>query len=303
MIEVAVRHWAFTFNGYGEVDERLVREMSLRPSILVLVCGRERGESGNAHLQGHLGLSAPSRLAAVRLLLPRAHWTPARDVERSIVYCRKGGDMVVDVDKRKPGRRTDIEGLVAALEEGGLPQAKRECPQVLIRYPAGAKLLVSLQDCPDRDDFRVICFIGPAGCGKSRAARTYNPYTWTSGADWFDGYSGENTILLDDFLGSDSGLSLGLFLRIADRGKLRLPVKGGFIVARHTTLVITANTSPIGWYPKANVGAIARRTYEDMGTTYTHPTPFPMASTEDTEECIEPAQSQTAAQSSDTQAP
>lgn len=277
----AVRHWAFTLNNFGDVDVAIISDLSVRADILVCVAARERGEGGTPHIQGHLGFQTPRRLPAVRILLPRAHWTQARSVDHSIEYCRKDGDMIIDIDKRTPGKRTDLSQLVEALESGGLPEAKRVCPEVLIRYPAGAKLLVSLQDCPARDDFRVMCFIGPAGCGKSLAARTYNPYTWTRG-DWFDGYNGESTILLDDFLGSHSGLSLSLFLRLADRGALRLPCKGGFIVAKHSLLVITANSPPMCWYPEANVGAIERRTINDLGTLYMHPTPFPTAAVQNT---------------------
>lgn len=274
---MAIRHWAFTLNNYGSVDIELLRTLSETDTVQVMVVGREVGESGTPHLQGHIGFSAPRRMSAVRALFAgrNPHLEPARDVEASIRYCRKSGDVAIDIDKRSPGRRTDIERLICALDEGGLMQARQDCPQVLIRYPAGAKLLCSLADCPDRNDFRVLCFIGPAGCGKSMAARTYSPYSWTSGGDWFDGYNGEATILLDDFQGDKSGLTLGLFLRLADRGQLRLPIKGSMVVARHTTLIITSNNAPHTWYPMAHMDAIDRRTWRDLGTTYTHPQEYP----------------------------
>ena len=43
---------------------------------------------------------------------------------------------------------------------------------------------------------------GPTGCGKSRwAYETYpDAYTWTDDKDWQDCYSGQETIIIDDFI-------------------------------------------------------------------------------------------------------
>ena len=66
--------------------------------------------------------------------------------------------------------------------------------------------------------------------------------------EWWDGYEGEKTILIDEY---DSQVSLPRLLNILDGYQLRLPIKGGFTYARWTKVIITSNIDPREWHPNA----------------------------------------------------
>lgn len=103
---------------------------------------------------------------------------------------------------------------------------------------------------------RVIVLWGPSGAGKTYAAINYiaggNNYyiaecPSTKGSKlWFDGYEGQKTLILDDF--DSSFCEYRYLLRVLDKYKLKIEVKGSFAWAQWTTVVITSNTQPSDWY-------------------------------------------------------
>lgn len=99
----------------------------------------------------------------------------------------------------------------------------------------------------------VTVIVGPAACGKSyfvQQKRKDDAYWIQPPAPgqqvWFDGYKGQDTIVLDDFFG---WMSFNFLLRLLDRYPLPLPVKGSTVDARHREVIITCNRPPWEWYP------------------------------------------------------
>lgn len=64
---------------------------------------------------------------------------------------------------------------------------------------------------------------------------------------WFDGYSGQLLILLDDY--GHPGMDINLLKQLLDRYPMRLPVKCGSVVHYAAIIVITTNQEPRDWYP------------------------------------------------------
>ena len=96
------------------------------------------------------------------------------------------------------------------------------------------------------------------------------------GSIWFDGYTGQETIITDDFSHRDYKLSY--LLRLLDRYAMTLPIKGGMIA---NNIIITSNYSPHSLYTGADClehrNALFRRinTYkgyisQDIQKTYTN---------------------------------
>lgn len=86
-------------------------------------------------------------------------------------------------------------------------------------------------------------------------------YAWVnckSGSEWFDGYTGQNIVLFDDF---DSGqCSYRLLLKLLDRYPLSVQVKGGCVNWRPRIVYITSNRDPSMWYTEEpNIDALLRR--------------------------------------------
>ena len=82
---------------------------------------------------------------------------------------------------------------------------------------------------------------GPTGCGKTKSAFETDPNLYKiegSQLNWFDGYEGEKTLLIDEY---NNDVNITRLLNILDGYQLRLPIKGGFTYANWTKVIITTN--------------------------------------------------------------
>jgi len=92
-------------------------------------------------------------------------------------------------------------------------------------------------------------FHGRTGTGKSRRAweeagvRVYSKDPRTK---WFDGYQGEENIIIDEFRGT---VDISHILRWFDRYPVRVECKGSSMPLQATTFWITSNLAPTDWYP------------------------------------------------------
>jgi hypothetical protein len=83
---------------------------------------------------------------------------------------------------------------------------------------------------------------GSPGCGKSRWCREKYPGFYTKPQNkWWDGYKGEETVVLDDY----DTPTLSHYLKIwADVYSFYGEIKGGTVACNYTTLVVTSNYQP-----------------------------------------------------------
>jgi len=105
-------------------------------------------------------------------------------------------------------------------------------------------------------DVKVYVLFGVSGSGKTKWAWDTYPDLYTKpDGEWWDGYAGQKTVLLDDFYG---GIPHHTMLKICDRYPLSLPIKGGFAPACYDTVIITSNKHPSHWYENG-LKALTRR--------------------------------------------
>lgn len=82
--------------------------------------------------------------------------------------------------------------------------------------------------------------------------------------EWWDGYDGEETLLIDEFYGQ---LKVSRMLALLDGYQCRLPVKGNFTYAQWTKVYITSNTKASEWYTNIPVqvsDALQRRISDEI---------------------------------------
>lgn len=117
----------------------------------------------------------------------------------------------------------------------------------------------------------IVCnvYYGAPGSGKSRSAweealelangKLEGVYSKAAG-DWWDGYTGQNVVVIDDFYGS---IRYSELLKILDRYPLSVQIKGGHVSMRAQYFFITSNTHPRDWYSgikdKVDLNALKRR--------------------------------------------
>jgi len=218
-----------------------------------LVFQHERcAETGRLHWQGYCLFDAPKRFGGVKGLLPEAHWEPRRGThEEARAYCTKDLTRVDGPYERgdppKPGSRTDLGALCKAVAAGATDAAlAQSMPECILRYHRGiGALRMSLVE-QRRHKTACIVLWGPAGCGKSKWAHDTFPTAFTKDPEkWWDGYCGEDVVILDEFYGQ---LKLEYMLKLLDRYPVRFEQKGGYVQFRARLVVITSNTEPQEWY-------------------------------------------------------
>jgi len=103
----------------------------------------------------------------------------------------------------------------------------------------------------------VIVVQGPTGTGKSRYARDKFPDAyWKQRSNWWDGYSDQDAVVVDEFYG---WLPFDLLLRLCDRYPLLVETKGGQVNFVARTIVFTTNQVPGLWYKNAYFDSFIRR--------------------------------------------
>lgn len=162
------------------------------------------------------------------------------------------------------GARTDLNGIMDLIK-ANLPKLEvmEEAPHVYskhIRFCTEYRAACEAEFTKDFRNVEVTVYYGPAGSGKtSRVMDETNRDVFTVNAGEtfpFDGYDGEESILIDDFYGT---LKYGDMLRILDGHQYRVNIKGGLRYAQWTRVFITSNVPPAEWYKTGLTPALARR--------------------------------------------
>ncbi len=234
------------------------------------------------HLQGYTEFSKSMRRNAVKRIFDNntMHLEIRRDSrEKARNYCKKedtreDGPFEIGIwESTGQGRRTDLHEAAQRLLDGtSIEEVAEEFPVQFVRYSRGLReLSFTIGTKRARDEFRrlkVLVLWGAAGTGKTRAAVGLaedsrfildNP----GGSNlWWDGYNGEQTLIIDDFYG---WIKWGYFLRVLDGYELRLPIKGSFTYTKWTRVIMTSNKHPKEWYEsKGYPDELKRRIWKIM---------------------------------------
>lgn len=264
-----VKRWCFTLNNYTDEDLQHLKEVITEESCLYAIIGKEVGENETPHLQGFVNLKVKKRLSAMKTLIsPRAHLERAMGSgAENEKYCGKDGDIYLTIGEPSySGKRTDLESAVSMLRasKGDMREVADAFPCTYVRYGRGLNAWVDAARLQKPRDFKtnVQIWVGPPGCGKSRAAATLCPdpdeVFYKSRGEWWDGYNGQCNVIIDDFYG---WVKHDEMLRICDRYPHRVPVKGAFVQFLAKNVYITSNIMPDVWYKfeSYNPAALMRR--------------------------------------------
>lgn len=124
-------------------------------------------------------------------------------------------------------------------------------PGVYCRNSTGIRRGIEMRDMQrskNPRDVTVHIYWGDAGTGKSHKAHTENPdaycVIWRGNDTWFDGYMGQKTLILDEFVPKD----LDHMKQVLDKWQLREAVKGSHVYAQWTKVIIISNRDPTTWW-------------------------------------------------------
>lgn len=167
--------------------------------------------------------------------------------------------------RKKSGERNDIKSAVNMIKENKKNiDIINDMPIVFVKFHRGLEKTRFEINKVKANTFRILknyVITGPAGCGKTRYVYDLygydNVYKLDAGTSvWFDGYDGQEILLIDDFYG---WIKYGHLLNILDGYPLRLDIKGGHTWALWNKVFITSNDIPALWYQKGLTPALERR--------------------------------------------
>lgn len=252
-----------TVNNPTEEDNRLLLQDDLPTFVRYIVGQKEIGEHGTPHLQLYLVTKNPIRLPQLKRWIPRAHLEKRRgsrlDALRYVLKeDTRCGDRILrglcESELLKMLDNSSTTTLKERLEhiKEGMIEGKSELEvanedfDIWVRHHRAFERYRMLMTQPRNHPVTVRILLGPTGTGKSKfALDSYPGAYWKQRSNWWDGYSGHKTVILDEFYG---WLPFDLLLRICDRYPLLVESKGGQIQFVADTVIITSNSQPADWY-------------------------------------------------------
>lgn len=225
------RTWDFTIFDTSMVAKLAAWENDVNR---LRVCLETCPETKKEHLQCRCTFKRSYRFAAVKKLLGDAHIEPTKAAQDDL-YCMKlGSELLIDIDNRRQGARTDLEHLKEMVENDAkkLDMFQEHFGTMVRNYRGIYEYRNLLNAKKRRKKPEVIWVYGPSGAGKS---------TWIdqdAGDDaywatcehgdklWWDGYDQQDCVVLDDF--TANMISYHNLLKLLNGcGKFRVPTKGG----------------------------------------------------------------------------
>ena len=226
-----------------------------------LIVGKEIcPTTGKEHWQGYVELKNAKTFSAIKKLFKdnKLHLEERKgNALQASNYCKKDGKYIEFGELSSQGARSDLVALKDDILAGkkNCTEVREENPELYHQY---GRTLDKLEDdylCKQKRNWMTkgIWIWGPTGCGKSRwAYETYpDAYTWADDKDWQDCYTGQETIIIDDFRGNIKFQNL---LKMIDRYEFKLSRRGRTpfpLLAK--TIIITSSMPPEKVYKNLSV--------------------------------------------------
>lgn len=264
------KNFVFTLNNPTPEECIILRQL---PDLVYLCYQPECGEQGTFHIQGMLQFGVRRRFAWISKRVPRIHIEVMKGTPvQAKTYCSKedtrAGDFFEEgvFNPVGQGTRSDIETFVTDCKQLSTKELIDKHPLSFVKYFKAAER-IKLEYMPRRNwAMNVIVYWGASGVGKTRRAseEAGEDVYYLSVGDktqtlWWDGYTGQNSVIIDDFYG---WMPWSFMLRLLDRYPFTVQIKGGSVAFTSHNIYITSNVDPMNWYknvPNNDVTPLIRR--------------------------------------------
>lgn len=251
----------FTINNPTDQDTDLLKD----ELVSYFIIGREVApETGTPHLQGYLELSKQLSLSALKKIIPRAHIEKRRGTQKQAIdYCKKDNDFVEHGVKKSQGKRNDLKAVKDLVWTEGANMYSVIDMATSYQQLRSAELMMKYRPAKKKYYPKTIYwFHGSTGKGKTKMAIDCCPdnsyWMSTENLKWFDGYSGQTHVIIDDFRRDFT--TFHFLLRLFDVYPLKVPIKGGFVDWEPTHIFITCPQGPYVLYNNRTDEDIAQLT-------------------------------------------
>lgn len=210
--------WELTLNNPKEADKLWIQSLEFSKCAIYEEIAPN---TGTVHWQGQITFKRSYRLNALKKLHHRIHWEITKAIADAN-YARKiDSKVILDIDNRQQGKRTDLLEVRDRIMNGiTVDQITLENPELVHQY---GRTLDRLEDIYLRSLHRTemttgVWYYGPTATGKShKAFENFHPdthYVWKNDNGWWDGYKGQETVIINDFRGE---ISYNTLLQMIDK--------------------------------------------------------------------------------------
>lgn len=256
------RNFCFTINNPTENEQN-----TILPTVQCEYTAykSEIGENGTRHIQGLICFKGPKTFIGCRNKLGgRAHVENMRGtITEALEYVQKeettdrseGATPFTERGTRPAGAgcgqgsRTDLEGVYREIELGTRTrEIISKFPSEYIKFHKGIQACISALQPVRKWITKVFWYYGPTGTGKSKEVyeKMYededNWYTKMGSNKWWDGYEGEENVIIDDY--RRDLCTFSQLLRLCDRYPMKVECKGSSVQFLAKSIYITTSKNP-----------------------------------------------------------
>ena len=279
------KYFCFTINNPSDDEKAHMRNRAMLDTagVTYIVWQVERGEAGTPHVQGYVEFKRrqrPTARSIKTVVGRRAHIEIRRGTaDEAADYCKKEESRVEPGDEwgvisvsGGQGARNDLKKVKESIDAGmGVRELYDEHFAHMIRYRRSFQEYMNTTRgrTPGEDgDFppiQVEWWWGPTGSGKTRDAWRrlstttvgfLGTYTKPGSTRWWDGYTGQTQVLIDDI--SPTMTQFSTLLQWLDRYPCQVEYKGGYIQLQATLIIITAPLKPEDLFHDVRGGSIGQ---------------------------------------------
>lgn len=264
------RNACFTINNYDDED---VQNLKSWDKISYLKFAHEIAPStGTPHLQGYVEFKGQVSGTQMKKRFPKIHYEyryANSTAQQAAKYCNKGE--VVEIGEiSAQGKRTDLDALIEYMDTNtNLNDIKKNFPKQSLLYGKKIRDFIILGYEHRTEKPHVVWLWGAAGTGKTREATDCDDYFIVTNSKFWDGYTQQKRVIFDDFSGCEYESQYRFLLRILDRYKISVEIKGGSIPLNSPEIYITCEFPPSHYWNGNQLAQIERRCAEIRQITQT----------------------------------
>lgn len=262
------RNFAFT---YHLQDGGTEEENILSVQCDYLIYQYELGAEGRVHIQGFMSFKNEVTFKKIHNVCPMIWVQKAKaSAAKNIQYCSKSDTRIAGPyewgDRPCQGYRSDLIVQCNMIKEGKAPlDVVADIPQACRNIKYLQTYAAAITNRSPGFVPKVFIRYGPSGSGKTRwVFDTYGhagvfKLAYNKGTAWWDGYSNQKCILLDDWPLIEDSNVYNWLLEWCDRYPTSVQFKGGVTRLGESDIVITSNDPPITWFGGRGLRALERR--------------------------------------------
>lgn len=243
-----IKGWFLTYPKCDRTKEELLQWLCLIDNVSEYVICREKHEDGTYHLHAHVKFETGIMKKNFREFDFNGdvgHYEQTKSREKAIKYCKKDGDYITNLDDDtilSPEKKR-AKFISETLTKKTVGEMVRDGDIHFSQARAAAYAKQLLDEPYEHNDVRGLWIQGKPGVGKTRYVRdTYGHDLYFKAMNkWFDGYTGQKYIVLDDFEKTAGPMLSWYMKRWLDRYEVAGETKGAHVNLRHHLFIITTN--------------------------------------------------------------